>query len=112
MNITTSRNRARPMLSGGLLLAAAFGAFAVPAAAEEGVRIPVARADLSDPAAIARVRLQIAQAASALCDGGGIASIYRSGAARCREQAIAEGERQLGARIAAHAGAGGGQRVR
>lgn len=89
-----------------LLCAAAASAWLVqptPAQAEVAdgaVRIPVAAASLADPATQARLRRQIAGAAHALCPSGGVAAVYREGGRRCRQRVMAEGERQLQARIA------------
>ena len=76
-----------------------------PAAEAEVIRIAVDDASLADAEARERIRRRIATAAHALCDSGGLASVYRNGARRCRAQVIADAERQIetrtGIRLAA-----------
>jgi UrcA family protein len=69
-------------------------------AAEMQIVIPVSAAELADPQALARIRRQIAAAAAALCDTGGLAAVYGNGSWRCRQRTIADAERQLQARLA------------
>ena len=109
MNHVTNVKPPRPTLPSStlaLLLAAALaGAMARPAAAqaagtEETIHIAVAPAELQDRRSLVRIRRQIVIAARAVCDSGGLASTYRHGARRCREQVVANAERQLESRIA------------
>lgn len=105
MTHLTNRRRSRTALRGALIaLVLPAAALALPRAAQaEEIRIAVPAAQLSDPAALDRVRRDIARAADSLCASGGLAAIYRNGARRCREAAIARAERQLRERIAARA---------
>jgi UrcA family protein len=82
-------------LLAGLLPFAAIPEAAAAAEGGEAVTIAVAASDLADPAALADVRREIARAAGAVCDNGGLASIYRRGTWRCRRQVVADAERQL-----------------
>ena len=69
-----------------------------PAAEAEIIRIAVDDVSLADSERRERIRRRIAIAAHALCDSGGLASVYRNGARRCRAQVIADAERQIEAR--------------
>lgn len=113
MNHVTKDKRPQPMpasmLVGLLISAALAGALARPAAArqpdvEPQIQIAVGNAERTDPAALAQVRRRIASAARAVCETGGVSSVYRNGARRCRELTVADAERQLeagpGARLA------------
>ncbi len=65
------------------------------------IRIPVpVRVAQENPRSLAVVRRQIGNAAKALCDRGGVSSIYGNQRSRCREQVTADAERQLRARLA------------
>ena len=116
MTHVTNDKPPRPTLPSStlaLLLAAALaGTISKPAAAQaagtaETIHITVAPAQLQDDRSLTRIRRQIASAARSVCDPGGLASTYRNGARRCREQALAHAERQLEARIATRPAAAG-----
>lgn len=105
---TTNETRPRPWPTRMLLALLVPAALAViptaPAAAQapvadaEEIRIAVDGDSLADPRSRAEIRRRIATAARALCDSGGLASVYRNGARRCRAQVIADADRQIEAR--------------
>ena len=109
MKHVTNDKPPRPTLPSStlaLLLAAALaGAMTRPAAAQaagtgEAIRIAGASAELQDERSLAQVRRQIVSAARTFCNSDGLAALYRNGARRCREQVVADAERQLEGRIA------------
>ena len=85
-----------------LLVPAVFsGALAEPASAQPDQRLEFRISLPAQEASPGVIRRHIAAAARALCERGGVAAIYRNGAARCRQRVIAEAERQLQQRLAA-----------
>lgn len=107
MTHITNQNRFRPFprhRAVGVLIAAALCGIAVQpaparAAGAEEVRIPISAASLNDPQSLARARRDIASAARAHCDTGGVAAIYGGEMRRCQQRVIAAAERELQARI-------------
>ena len=80
------------------LLAAAALATLAPDPAVAGFRLSVSPAELADPDGRVRIRRQVAAAARALCDTGGLVAVYRDGNRRCRLQVVDDVDRQLRAR--------------
>ena len=100
MNHLINRMRSGLFLRRTAICLAMVAGLAAPAAAQTDdgaseIRIATEGANLEDPAALARIRREIAVAAAALCGSDGLASVYRNGGARCREAVIADAERQL-----------------
>lgn len=103
MTHSSKPKRFRP-IAGAVIGAFLAGSLVMPATAEArggGMRVSLVGLDLGDPGAVAALRRRIAVRAGALCDTGGLASLYRQAAARCRDRLIADAEAQLQDRIAA-----------
>ena len=108
MKHVTNDKPPRPRLPSStlaLLLAAALaGAMTRPAAAQaavpgEAIQIAIGSVEFEDERSLARIRRQIGSAARSVCDSGGLASVYRNGTRRCRDEVVADAETQLRSRI-------------